>query len=136
VSRRARAAPSTCDHGTYVAGRPWDGDSTFHTVWRADPAYEEPVELEETILGRVYFALDAEVCQVKIGLTGNVARRLEELGGLRGRPVELLGTLKGGYDLERCLHQRFSPWRREGREWYSTEILPDVLELLTAEAKV
>jgi len=95
----------------------------------------EEFEYDLVVLGRVYFLLDAEAAQVKIGLTGNLQRRIADLSRQRGRTLELLGTLKAGYDMERCLHQRFRGYRREGREWYSTEILPDVLELLTADGE-
>ena len=91
-----------------------------------DPNYDG------TILERVYFALDSDAAQVKVGWTHNVDRRLAQLRHQRQRPIELLGTLRGGYNLERSLHQQFAPYRREAREWYSTEILPLVSDLLEA----
>ena len=109
-------------------------DRTYTTVVdRQLPRYDADYDL--TILGRVYFALDTQAAQVKVGLTGNVTRRLASLSRERGRPLELLGTLRGGYDLERCLHRRFAPWRAEAREWYSTEILPLVLDLLVQDRR-
>jgi hypothetical protein len=78
----------------------------------------------------VYFVLDRDACQVKIGLTDNLERRMCELGWRRkGHELELLASLDGGYNLERAMHGRFRPWRVEGREWYSSEIAQDVLLL-------
>lgn len=87
---------------------------------------------EPTVLSRVYFILDAEVCQIKIGYVhdGNVNRRLRAWERRRGRKLDLLGSLTGGYDLERALHGRFRPYRREANEWYSSEIIGEVAELL------
>ena len=79
----------------------------------------------------VYFVLDPALCQVKIGWTMDVGRRVRDIERLEGRHLELLGAIAGGYDLERALHARFEPWRANGtREWYSTEIVADVLRLI------
>lgn len=79
---------------------------------------------------RVYFVLDAEAGQVKIGVSRNVAARIREFSRSRGREVELLGTLIGGDALEIAMHSRFRPYRQERAEWFSAEILPEVLTLL------
>lgn len=85
---------------------------------------------EETPLTRVYFAIDHDKAQVKIGVTSDVDRRLTQLKHDRGHELDLIGSVAGGRTLEDCLHARFAPYRREGREWYTTEILPEVQTIL------
>jgi hypothetical protein len=88
---------------------------------------------EPTIVSQVYFLLDAEACQIKIGYTENsveVRQRAHEKQ--RGRKLELLGTMRGGYDLERAMHGRFRDYRREANEWYSSEIIGELVPLLAA----
>lgn len=81
-------------------------------------------------LRSVYVVLDAEASQVKIGISANVPDRLRRLSRERGRQLELIGTMRGGYDLERAMHGRFRPYRRERYEWYSAEILGELTGLL------
>jgi hypothetical protein len=79
----------------------------------------------------VYFLLDHELGQVKIGWTLDVACRTRALSRQRGRKLDLLGSIEGDYNLERLLHARFANYRAPGtREWYSTEILPELQHLL------
>lgn len=108
---------------TYVAARQSAGEK-LETMGAHD--WHEP-----TLLTRVYFVLDREVCQIKVGYTRrSVAARVRELERKRGRKLELLGTLTGGYDLERAMHGRFREYRREGHDWYGSEIIADVAALL------
>lgn len=93
---------------------------------------EEPEPYDETPLTKVYFLLDADACQVKIGITGNLTQRIANLNSERGRKLDLLGTMTGGYDLERAMHGRFHRYRVEGREWYSSEIVGELVPLLAA----
>jgi hypothetical protein len=125
ASRRTRGrGPGYIDRGT-------TSNPTLSEVYKAMLPWDE-AEHDETILSRVYAILDAEACQVKIGMTVNITRRLGELSSERGRAVEVLGTMRGGYDLERAMHGRFRRYRRERREWYSTEILGELIPLLDA----
>lgn len=88
---------------------------------------------EPTVLSRVYFILDAEACQIKIGYTEvSVADRLRAHERKRGRKLDLLGELAGGPALERAMHGRFRDYRREANEWYSSEIIGEVAGLLAA----
>lgn len=88
---------------------------------------------EPTVLSRVYFILDAEACQIKIGYTErSVEGRLKAHERKRGRKLDLLGSLPGGYDLERAMHGRFQKYRREAHEWYSSEIIGELAPLLAA----
>lgn len=83
----------------------------------------------EVVIDRVYFLLDPDSCQIKIGTTRHLANRLS--AHRRVRPnVELLGTMRGGRRLEAAMHARFEQYKREG-EWFSSEICKEVVELLT-----
>lgn len=88
---------------------------------------------QETMPHRVYFALDREAAQIKIGYSTNIPRRIAQLGARRGRDLDLLGTMRGGYDLERAMHGRFAPYRCEAQEWYRSEIIGELAPLLEAE---
>src|SRR4051812_48513271 len=70
--------------------------------------------------GIVYALLDREVCHVKIGFTArrSVQARQREHERHRGRPLELLGVMRGGRSLERVMHARFAEYRAERREWF------------------
>lgn len=96
-----------------------------------DPRDEDD-PYEETPLRRVYFLLDRDACQVKIGITGNLDKRIATLSQERHRPLELLGSMRGGYDLERAMHGRFRDYRVERNEWYSSEIVGELAGLLAA----
>jgi hypothetical protein len=94
----------------------------------------ERLEYDETPLGWVYFILDPNAAQIKIGYTAGrtIGRRLAQ-HRLRRKDLTVLGTLRGGRSLERALHSRFAEHRREGREWFSSEIAADVLWLIDGE---
>jgi hypothetical protein len=80
--------------------------------------------------GVVYALLDREVCHVKIGFTAKSARgRQREHERRRGRPLELLGVMRGGRSLERAMHARFADHQAE-REWFGSEIVAELLPLL------
>ena len=87
-------------------------------------------DYEPTVCEWVYFALDPGECRIKIGWTRDVQRRLRDLRRTC-RGLELLGALRGGYNLERAMHGRFRAYRCSGtREWYSSVIAAEVLGLL------
>lgn len=105
----------------------------FRTSFEATREFRKetgPELADETPLTHVYFALDAETSQVKIGYTTNLVRRMSQLERQRGRKLDLLGSMRGGYNLERAMHGRFSKYRVEGNEWYSAEILGELVALL------
>lgn len=101
-----------------------------HKANSLGPTLEGSYRASEDEVRNVYFLLDREACQIKIGWTQNVKARIRDLTRQRGRPLELLGVLAGDYNLERAMHGRFRQWRVEGREWYSSEIAADVLLIL------
>lgn len=68
-----------------------------------------------TMQREVYFAQRGDV--IKIGVSTNVPARLEQLRQGSGAPLSLLGSIAGGYDVERALHQKLRA-HRVYREWY------------------
>jgi hypothetical protein len=89
------------------------------------------LDYEPTFTSCVYALLDHEACQVKIGYTSRpVKYRHAAHERQRGRKLELLGTVAAGPDLERALHGRFRAHRVESYEWYSSEIVAELLPLL------
>jgi hypothetical protein len=104
-------------------------DSTFVDVLHEidPPVYRNPAEPDSF----VYFLLDHDLAAVKIGWSLDPKRRRRELSRQFGRQLELLGQVKAGYDLERCLHKRFARYRVVGtREWYRSEIVGDLAAIL------
>lgn len=65
----------------------------------------------------IYFVTDGE--NVKIGYTnGNLAQRLSQIQTGNPKRLKVLGTMEGGKQKERELHQQWSGARRSG-EWFS-----------------
>lgn len=97
-----------------------------------DPDYELTDRIYAEPTTRVYFALDREAAQIKIGISEDVDRRVKELGAERGRDLELLAAVPGGYNLERAMHGRFRDYRVERNEWYSSEIVGELPGIVAA----
>ncbi len=66
--------------------------------------------------GHVYVTGYADY--VKIGWSGNVAKRLFEIQAHAPEPLVLYKIIPGGPDAERALHQRFAHLRLRG-EWFA-----------------
>lgn len=107
-------------------------DPTYTKIRHAEKNPEDLGIDKPGYVHRVYFLLDHETCEVKIGFSDNYLRRQRELEARRGHKLELLGTLNGGRRLERAMHSRFAD-HRTSREWYTTEIAADVLSLVAAD---
>ena len=63
---------------------------------------------------------------IKIGVSTNVGLRQRTFDEHSPWPVELIGSIPGGYELEGELHKRFADYRiRYNREWFypNTELL-------------
>lgn len=73
----------------------------------------------------VYFISDGEA--VKIGFSHSVMQRLKNLQTNHPRPLELLATVPGPWELERELHQKFAHLRVQG-EWFRPE--PDLMSFI------
>lgn len=80
----------------------------------------------------VYFVRAMQGGPVKIGVTGNLAQRLNRLEYGEGRPVRALATVPGGVVLERFLHVRYAELRRRG-EWF--ELDDDLRSLIAAAGR-
>ena len=64
----------------------------------------------------VYLIQD-ESGRVKIGSTGNLRRRLQQLQCCQPERLKVLATCHGGRAFELLLHERFAPYRLKG-EWF------------------
>ena len=65
----------------------------------------------------VYFIEARGLQMVKIGRSGDVARRMKEVARLSPVPLRLLVGIPGGSDVETKIHHRFSDAHSHG-EWY------------------
>lgn len=65
----------------------------------------------------IYFVQRADGA-IKIGFTDNFQNRLKQLEDQYGA-LKLLGLMDGGMREERWVHERFSRFRVEKREWFS-----------------
>ncbi|WP_157227735.1 GIY-YIG nuclease family protein [Nocardia asiatica] len=79
--------------------------------------------------GYVYYLRIGD--RVKIGHTTDLDRRLATYPPT----MEVLKIRKGGRQLERDEHSRFSPWRTDGREWFeaNAEVLKRIAEIDSPE---
>jgi hypothetical protein len=108
-------------------------DTVFSAVRRNLEGEEPDESIDKPRYSRhVYFLLDHDACEIKIGLSTNVKRRQTSLEWERGRKLELLGTMSGGDKLERAMHSRFRDHRKRG-EWFSSVIAADVLQLIAQD---
>jgi hypothetical protein len=82
----------------------------------------------------VYFVRAPKAGAIKIGVTRQLKRRLNELQIANPYELRLLGIINGGFPTERVLAERFHPWHMRG-EWYDEEILLDVLALTKEDAE-
>lgn len=73
----------------------------------------------------VYVLLAPHCNAIKIGVATDVTRRVKSPSTAHPYPLKLLGTIKGGRDLERALHRRFQEYRLGG-EWF--EATPELQE--------
>lgn len=78
----------------------------------------------------VYFLVDGGADSVKIGMSNNPKKRQASLQTGSTESLLLLGTIEGGRDVERSLHERFAEYRIRG-EWFKwTPISEQIRELL------
>jgi len=67
---------------------------------------------------------------IKIGTTGNLPLRVEQLQRQTGEVLGLLAWEPGGYPVERARHERFARSRIAGSEWFWQSL--DLLDHLAA----
>lgn len=101
--------------------------------WIAPKTRRSPRPAVEPGPGFVYFVEDVAAKAIKVGHATNVSRRMS---GLRTGNVSLalIGSVRGGRDLEAALHHRFRHHHRAG-EWFDAvpAILDEIDDLLAAE---
>ncbi len=73
------------------------------------------LDSSETSSEVIYFMRSGDM--VKIGLTGDIERRVRAIQASSPLPVDLLATVPGGLSKEWELHSRFSAHRQHG-EWF------------------
>jgi len=77
----------------------------------------------------VYFAVDAETLDTKIGIANDPFKRLRTLQIGSPREIVLMGTLAGGRELEQEIHEEFDDdWIRG--EWF--RMSPRLTHLIAA----
>ncbi|WP_181421657.1 GIY-YIG nuclease family protein [Curtobacterium sp. MCBD17_030] len=75
----------------------------------------------------VYFVQQGNSGPIKIGCTRNLKSRVNSLQTSSAEPLNVLGTVPGGFELERQMHEALSPHRLSG-EWFAPT--PKVLRLI------
>lgn len=75
----------------------------------------------------VYFIQAGDDGPIKIGFSGDPAKRLSSLQTANPQPLRLIGVLPGGKDVEATMHSAFSSHRLRG-EWFNPD--PSILGLL------
>lgn len=63
----------------------------------------------------VYFMVSGS--KMKVGYTRNLLTRISHLNSGSGEPVDCLGFIPGGRELEKTIHRALRPWRAHG-EWF------------------
>jgi hypothetical protein len=79
--------------------------------------------------GFIYF-LKAENGFIKIGISGNVEERMNELISNSPVKVELLKTVEGNQKMEKELHEKFKKYRNHGEWFKSSETLMKYIDSL------
>lgn len=79
-------------------------------------------------LGYVYFLLDPDVDEVKIGFSCNVDARIKQIIYIEKRPrAKLIGRIRAFWWAERVMHLRFWYLCRHG-EWF--EMRPEIASVI------
>lgn len=79
---------------------------------------------------KVYFVLSGD--RIKIGFSANIPKRLSSLRSSSAHPMQLLGAIDGGRELEAAIHEKLSAKRKQ-REWFEDceevrALLQDLME--------
>lgn len=107
-----------------------DPRSALHFEARRDAAqYLLPLD-DGAGDARVYFVRAADG-RIKIGVTRNLRRRLAQLQMFSAAPLELMGSIAGGYAVEGSVHRLFAE-SAVGGEWFAPS--PRLLEFIDENA--
>jgi hypothetical protein len=84
--------------------------------------------------GRVYFMHDPAAKLVKIGFTNDLHRRFGGVQSASGRPLVLLGAVRGEMADEKRWHRNFKRLRERG-EWFraTSALLRDISAILASD---
>jgi hypothetical protein len=84
----------------------------------------------------VYFIQAGDTGPVKIGISGNVERRLGELQRMERQPLRVLATFEGNRSDEKSLHEMYAAHRIHG-EWFNPapEIIQNAHNIAAAEVE-
>jgi hypothetical protein len=115
---------------------------------RMDREYEEMIELMEQPLPRaareeIHFdnrwvyavSTDDMPDSIKIGVAKDIARRIKSLQSGSATTLELRWSARGGFPLERYLHEQFDARRTHG-EWFDFHGRPDPVQEINEAAHV
>jgi hypothetical protein len=96
-------------------------------TWARVSDYRKKGDQKTTIKSKVYFLLDEESNLLKIGRTLDVTSRRRTLETMSGRKLTLIGSIKGGAEMESYFHRMYKPYRCEG-EWFRlpSEFIEDI----------
>ncbi len=133
LRRRQKAGkfPKAVERGLFLRDQVLEALGKLPKEPEREPATEEPPPRRTTYPPScVYFFRAIESGKIKIGVTTCVLSRLSKVSTDCPEPVEILGVIAGGADLEGKLHQAFEKYHHIG-EWFRGE--PLLLEFI-AEA--
>jgi hypothetical protein len=85
--------------------------------------------------GQVYFLKAPAVNLIKIGFSIDPERRLNEVRLISPTPVEFMGSIRGDYEEERALHQKFAHLHSHG-EWFvaASDLEFEILKMVWSES--
>ncbi|UXZ57051.1 GIY-YIG nuclease family protein [Curtobacterium sp. Arg-1] len=81
----------------------------------------------------VYFIQQGSSGPIKIGCSRNLTSRLNSLRTSSSEPLHVLGTVPGGFELERQMHQALDAFRLNG-EWFTPSL--KVLRLIRKQLEL
>lgn len=83
----------------------------------------------------VYLIRSPATKLLKIGVTTNIEKRINDLSNMQGSDLELVAVLPGDHKLETALHKMFSIYRVRG-EWFTPSFkIISTFRILVEEAK-
>ena len=90
-------------------------DEHAHRITATAPP--PPSERQPVVQTQVYFIRRKDTREIKIGVTRDLAKRLNSLQAAHAVALEVLALVPGGVWLEKELHRRFAEYRLLG-EWF------------------
>ena len=95
------------------------GTLSAHQRWDHMPATPTHASAEYAeIFGAVMYALRLADGTIKIGITGNLHKRLMSYRAAVGENPDLLAIKQGTHADEQAIHRQLTDHVKHGREWY------------------